>query len=108
MADQTLVGSSVKGYQLLGSTPSTYKRAYLLIDGGHPQDARLLGTLIVSQRFAAGYDKDYVYATRQIWGQGLVLQNLPAIAEGVNARWYYAVQWRVAGIGWSLYNDTAT
>lgn len=98
-------GTSVLGYQHLGSTTGVAHRALFGVPDRDADDPSVVGTLLVSMRITPDHAVDYLWKSLKIWGQGALLLPVPLFKPGFEPEWHYAMQWRKSGISWTLYAD---
>lgn len=107
MPDVFTTGTSVNAYQEVIQFPNNYPRLFFYLPEADWRIPILKGHLIVSQRFASdSYNQDNVWRVIPIWGQGVVIQDIPPVLGDDPVIWVGAVQWRSPGLYWEAYADT--
>lgn len=107
MAVVQAFGITNGGYQRLAPFPNGFKRVFVKLADEDQEIPVLQGTIIVAQEYAPSYNNAYTYRYMKLWGAQLVIQDLPTMPEGSNARWVVAAQWRRAALDWDVYIDDA-
>lgn len=105
MAYQLFNGTSVKGWQELGTVPGNFNLVYFRLFGVDFTIPDYKGELIISRLTGSQLDYRYVVTARSVWGNAIAIEDLQPLRYQPEDRWSIGMQWRLPGIDWELYSE---